>query len=243
MKIVDLSQEIFKGQPVYPGHQPTVVFPMVEQKDLGGGKRSFAVNTILLSEHAGTHTDSFIHNDPDPEARSIEELELERFLGPGICLDVTHVEDSDFITKEDVVAACEKAELKVPNNGVVLLYTGTYQRHFPKPVYNQKNPGLSREAAQWLVDQGAKNIGIDAVSIDVSPHKGEEWKAAHTVCVENQILNTENLGNLEDVAGKKFFYIGLPLKIRNGTAGLTRAVALLNDDKDEDTFHLTENTF
>jgi kynurenine formamidase len=230
MKIVDLSQEIFKGQPVYPGHQPTVVFPMTDKKQLGNGKMSFAVNTILLSEHAGTHTDSFIHNDPNPDAKSIEKIELNKFLGPAICLDVTHVADSDFITKDDLIIACEKSDLTVPEDGTVLLYTGTFQRHFPTPVYNQKNPGLNREATEWLADQGVKNIGIDAVSIDVSPHKGEEWKQAHTVCVERGVLNTENLGDLSEVAGKSFYYIGLPLKIRNGTAGLTRAVGLLDTE-------------
>lgn len=230
MKIVDLSQEIFKGQPVYPGHQPTVVFPMTNLTQKDDGKWAFAVNTILMSEHAGTHTDSFIHMDPNPNAKSIEEIALDQFLGSAICLDVTHVADSDFITKDDLVIACEKANLSVPQDGVVLIYTGTYKRHFPTPAYNQKNPGLSRDAVEWLADQGAKNIGIDAVSIDVSPHKGEEWKSAHAVCAERSILNTENLGDLSPVAGKSFYYIGLPLKIRNGTGGPTRAVALLDTE-------------
>lgn len=228
MKIIDLSQEIFKGQPVYPGHQPTVVFPMTELREIGGGKRSFAVNTILMSEHAGTHTDSFIHMDSNPDAKSIEEIELERFAGSAVCLDVSDVPDSDFITKDHLLKACEQARLDMTGIKIVLLYTGTYERHFPKPVYNQQNPGLNREATEWLADQGVQHIGIDAVSIDVSPHKGEEWKPAHTVCAERNLLNTENLGDLRAVAGKRFLYIGLPLKIKKGTAGLTRAAAIIN---------------
>ncbi|MDQ0218748.1 cyclase family protein [Peribacillus cavernae] len=228
MKIIDLSQEVFQGQPVYPGHQPTVIFPMTNLLQKDDGKWTFAVNTILMSEHAGTHTDSFIHMDPNPDAKSIEELRLEKFLGHAVCLDVSHVPDSEFITRPDLEKACKDAKLTIAEGGTVLLYTGTYERHFPKPVYNQKNSGLDRESAEWLADQGVVNIGIDSVSIDVSPHKGEEWKPAHTVCRERGILNTENLGDLRPVAGKSFFYIGLPLKIHKGTAGPTRAVALMD---------------
>jgi kynurenine formamidase len=44
-----------------------------------------------------------------------------------------------------------------------------------------------------------------------------------------QTLNTENLGDLSPVAGKTFTYIGLPLKIRNGSGSPIRAVALLEN--------------
>jgi kynurenine formamidase len=226
--IVDLSQEVFRGQPVYPGHQPTVIFPMTQLLQKDDGKWTFAVNTLLMSEHAGTHTDSFTHMDPSPDAKSIEKLPLENFMGPAVCLDVSHVPDSEFITKKDLEDAVSKAGLTIPSGGTVLLYSGAYGRHFPTLAYNQTHAGLNREAVEWLADQGIVNIGIDAVSIDVSPHKGEEWKPAHTVCRERGILNTENLGDLQPVAGKSFYYIGLPLKVRGGTAGPTRAVAVFD---------------
>lgn len=192
------------------------------------GKWTFAVNTLLMSEHAGTHTDSFTHMDPDKNALSIEQIPLEKCIGPAVCLDVSHVPDSAFITRNALQDACRKADLTIPLGGTVLIYTGTYERHFPRPDYHQKNPGLDREAAEWLADQGAIHIGIDAVSIDVSPHQGEEWKPAHTVCRERGLLNTENLGDLKAVAGKRFIYIGLPLKVRGGTAGPTRAAAIFD---------------
>ncbi|WP_185805328.1 cyclase family protein [Bacillus canaveralius] len=228
MEIVDLSQEIFQGMPVFPGHQPTVVFPVTKIKEIGENKRSFAVNTLLFSEHAGTHTDSFTHTNTSEDALSIEKLSLDKFIGEAICLDVSHVPDSELIYVKDLEKPLNDANLSIPDNGIVLLYTGAYVRHFPKPIYNQKNPGLSREAAQWLAERGIKNVGIDAVSIDASPNKGDEWKPAHNVCEETGMLNTENLGDLRPVAGKAFYYIGFPLKVRNGTAGPTRAVAILD---------------
>jgi len=41
------------------------------------------------------------------------------------------------------------------------------------------------------------------------------------------ITNTENLCNLDKLVGKRFFYMGLPLKIRDGSGAPIRAVALV----------------
>jgi kynurenine formamidase len=227
-KIIDLSQEIFQGQPVYPGHQPTNLFPASRYEEKPDGKAAFAVNTLLVSEHAGTHTDSFAHMNTGIDAVPIEQLPLEMFMGPGICLDVSHVPESEFIEIADLQKALAKCEGTIVHDCTVLLYTGTFVRHFPHPEYMMRNPGLSREAAEWLCERDVQNIGIDAASIDVSPHKGYEWKAAHNVCKERWVLNTENLGDLRPVLNRKFEYIGVPIKIRGGTAGLVRAIALLD---------------
>jgi kynurenine formamidase len=42
-------------------------------------------------------------------------------------------------------------------------------------------------------------------------------------------MNTENLCNLDKVVGKRFTFIGLPLKIRGGTGSPIRAIALLEE--------------
>jgi kynurenine formamidase len=41
-----------------------------------------------------------------------------------------------------------------------------------------------------------------------------------------QRRNTENLGDMRPVVGQEFYYLGLPLKITEGTAGPIRAVAI-----------------
>jgi kynurenine formamidase len=47
-----------------------------------------------------------------------------------------------------------------------------------------------------------------------------------------QTLNIENLGDLRPVVGRRFQFIGLPLKIRKGSGSPIRAVAVL-EDQDE----------
>ncbi len=73
---------------------------------------------------------------------------------------------------------------------------------------------MGREAAEFIYGAGAINIGQDAPSHD---RAGTTGYPAHQVCREMQTLNIENLGDLRPVVGKRFQFIGLPLKIRKGS--------------------------
>ena len=67
-------------------------------------------------------------------------------------------------------------------------------------------------------------FGVEAVS---PAPEGELNFKAHMACAERQITHMECLANLEAVAGRgRFRFIGLPLKIRGGTASPIRAVAV-----------------
>ena len=82
------------------------------------------------------------------------------------------------------------------------------------------------EAAEWLAVIGVVNIGVDAPAID---HPKDLDFSGHLVCGKYDISNTENLCNLDKVANKRFIYIGLPLKIRDGSGSPIRAVALVEE--------------
>ena len=95
------------------------------------------------------------------------------------------------------------------------------------PAWLTEYPGLGREAAEFIYGQGVVNIGQDAPSHD---RAGTTSYPAHQVCREMQTLNTENLGDLRPVAGKRFRYMGFPLRIRRGSGSPIRAVALLEEE-------------
>jgi kynurenine formamidase len=60
------------------------------------------------------------------------------------------------------------------------------------------------------------------------PVDAEPAFPAHRTCRDRGVLNTENLANLEDVTGKRFLYIGLPLRLVGGTGCPIRAVAMFD---------------
>lgn len=230
MKIIDLSQEIYTGMPIFPAHIKTICFPYETHEDTAamGFKYTFKAGALLISEHGGTHVDGFNEYGTSPEDKSIDQIPLEWFITEGICLDVSHVPPKEYITPRDLEEALKKSGQEIKKGDTVLLYTGDYTRNYPRRAYLEEYPGLNREATLWLADKGAINIGVDSPSID-NPVDME--CSAHKVCVERKILNTENMANLDKVVNKRFKYIGLPLKIRGGTGSPIRAIAILEEQE------------
>src|SRR5207245_11754049 len=102
-RIVDISQEIFQGMQVYPGHLKTVVWDHAsheETRRLFEGGFSFASMGIMLCDHGPTHVDALSHLDPSPSAPAIDQIPLNLFYGPGMCVDVSDARPREYITPE-----------------------------------------------------------------------------------------------------------------------------------------------
>lgn len=99
--------------------------------------------------------------------------------------------------------------------------------HRKRHAYLYDYPGLDREAAEWLAEQGVSNIGIDPPSIDHSDALETKQYPAHDVCNEYEMLNMENMANLDAVAAERFTPCAFPLKLRDGTGSPIRPVAIV----------------
>jgi kynurenine formamidase len=99
-------------------------------------------------------------------------------------------------------------------------------------------PGLDRESTLWLVNQGIKMIGIDAWTLDrpfdrmIADFKatgdGREIWPAHVAGITKEYCQIEKLANLDKLPHPHGFYVScLPVKIKGGSAGWCRAVALI----------------
>lgn len=239
--IVDLATPIYEGMPVYPGHQRTAVFDMKTHEETANryGEDSLTTATmgVLFSDHGPTHTDAINHFDPDEDADSIAEMPPEMFYTGAICVDVTHIREADdYLTADELDAAIEDAGMEVREGDTVLLHTGHWNRKWDTDDWLSNYGGMTRGAAEYLADRGVVNIGIDAPSVDSSNEmerrqRGEDdHYPAHQVCKEHKITNTENMTNLDEVAGKRFTYVGVPLAIRDGTGSPVRALAVVDDE-------------
>lgn len=229
MRIIDLSQVIENDMEVYPGHQKTKIWEHHTHeetfKKLGTGF-SYSTLGFTMSDHGGTHVDAFNHLSSSPEALSIDKIQLSNFITRGICLDVSIAKPNQYIDKEMIINACRKSGITILQGDTVLLYTGHYNRTFGTENWMKSYPGLNREATEYLAISGAINIGVDTPGID---NPVDKTYPAHTVCKERNVMNTESMANLDKVVGEIFKYIGLPLKIKNGTGSPIRAVAILED--------------
>jgi kynurenine formamidase len=227
LEIIDLSQELFAGMPVFPG-LPEVeisVFATHEEWDRiqGSEDQSPAVNRLVMGEHSGTHVDAINHMGREFRGQSIDTMPLSMFYTPGICLDLAHKGPRELIETDDLQQALDKASLEIMAGDTVLLYTDHYRRAFGSAGWYD-GPGISVEAARWLGRRQIAAFGVETPSPGVRHVSNKE---VHHICGEMGFTHYENMVNLHLLAGRgRFRFIGLPLKIRGGTGSPVRAVAV-----------------
>ncbi|MFN8458456.1 MAG: cyclase family protein [Anaerolineae bacterium] len=227
LEIIDLSQEIFTGMPVFPGMPEVAITLHASHEQWEGITESDivspAVNRLELGEHTGTHVDALNHMARPYRGQSIETMPLTMFYTEGICLDLSHKGLRELIEPADLAYALSEANLEIKPGDTVLLYTDHYRRAFGSADWDN-GPGVSVEAARWLGQQKIAAFGVETASPGVRHLSNKE---VHHICGEMGFTHYENLVNLHQLIGRgRFRFVGLPLKIRGGTGSPVRAVAV-----------------
>lgn len=226
-EIIDLSQEIFSGMPVYKS-LPEVKMEMYASHEQWEGITdsnlvSPSVYKLEMSEHTGTHVDALNHMAGEFRGQSIDTMPLSMFYTEGICLDLSHKGLKEVIEPKDLISASTKSNMTVKKGDTVLLYTDHYRRAYGSLDWSS-GPGLSVSTARWLGEQGISAFGVEMMSPGIP---GISNREVHQICGELGFTHYENMINLHLLIGRgRFRFIGLPLKIRGGTGSPVRAVAV-----------------
>lgn len=214
MEMVDLTRVIYDGMPKIP-ILPEVQIGRCFSLDKGA---PLNVTQISLACHAGTHVDAPIHVVPN--GKSIEELPLEAFVGPGAVIPVKK-KGGEEVTARDLGSS----GVTVSRGDILMLYTG-WDEKFESPDYNV-HPFFSVDAAQWMVEKGIKLVGIDCITVDLPTplrQKGFDFPV-HRTLLGNGVLIAENVANLGRIVGKKSRIMAFPLRVKGSDAGHARIVA------------------
>jgi kynurenine formamidase len=214
MEMVDLSHVIYDGMPKIP------VLPDVHVKRFFSLEKGHPLNVTELSIpcHAGTHVDAPVHIVPN--GKSIEELPLDAFVGPGKVIPVKKRGGEEVAARD-----LEGSGVSVDRGDILMLFTG-WDEKFESPSYNL-HPYLSVDAAEWMVKKGVKLFGIDCITVDLPTPmrpKGFDFPV-HRTLLGNGILIAENMANLGRIVGKKTRILALPLRVKGSDAGHARIVA------------------
>ena len=227
MEIIDLSQEIFEGMPVYKTLPQVKISVSNTHEEWEGNKNSKiqtpSVYKLEMGEHTGTHVDAINHMDKVYKNESIDTMPLSKFYTEGICLDFRNKELEELITLEDVEQELTNSNQEIKVNDTVLLCTGHYRKHFLTENWS-KGPGITAEVATWLGEKNIAAFGVETMSPGIPGISNTE---VHKICGKLKFTHYENMVNLESLLGKgRFRFIGLPLKIRGGTGSPVRAIAV-----------------
>ena len=226
-EIIDLSQEIYPGMPVYKGlpelkmsvHATHEEWEKIENTDT----ISPSIHKLEFGEHTGTHVDALNHMGREYIGQSIEAMPLTMFYTEGLCLDFSHKQLKELISAKEIKAASVQAKCTIKPGDTVLIHTYHYRKTYGTKDWPD-GPGITAEAAHWLGEQGVAAFGVETLSPGVS---GVSNKAVHKICGKLGFTHYENLINLHFLSGRgRFRFIRLPLKIRGGTGSPVRAIAV-----------------
>jgi len=115
----------------------------------------------------------------------------------------------------------DKAQVKP--GSIVIIKTG-WSRMVGRLEYLTMNPGLSSDAAEYLIELGVASVGLDTPNLDQA--QAEDYPA-HKLLLSKGVPIIENLTNLEMIGASKFMFVGVPLKIRGASGSPIRAIAIV----------------
>ena len=194
----------------------------------------YASAAFSSPEHLGTHLDAPIHFGENGWANA--DIPIERLFAHGVVIDITSKSNAsaDVTLSVDDIEAWEQRNNTLQEGSIVIVRTGWasgwpdwetyYGSSTPTDVATLHFPGISPEAAQALVNRGIFGVGIDTASID--PGNSSTFEA-HQILAAANVFNLENLTNVDGLPEAGFDIIALPIKIKGGTGGPARVVAIV----------------
>lgn len=255
-RLIDLSIHIENDVPSdppplmpkidYKSHKDTIAealrfFPGMKPDDFPDGEFA-AAEQLNLSAHNGTHIDAPWHYastmNKGERAITIDEVPLDWCLQPGVKLDFRHLPDGHVVSAAEVEQELARIGHALKPLEIVLVNTRAGSR-LGQPDYINSGCGMGREATLYLLERGIRVTGTDAWSWDPPfSHTARRFRETgdpsivwegHKAGREIGYCHIEKLHNLEQLPSAGFTVSCLPVKIRRGSAGWTRAIAIIDD--------------
>jgi kynurenine formamidase len=219
--LIDLSHTVATGMMQVASLPPVDVCRV---SSLAEGARTNG-QRLQMSGHSGTHIDAPLH--VFDELASIESFAADRFVGPGVALDVRK-EPNEPVTVADLESAGKSL---VRAGDMVLLYTG-WDRYYGDPRYLTDYPSLTMEAADWLIEREVKLVALDMLSPDLPPNRRapDAQLVVHRRLLGNDVLIAENLTGVAAVVGRRLQVYALPIKIAQGDGAPSRFCVEIAED-------------
>ena len=204
-----------------------------------------AIERCAISTHNGTHLDAPYHYfssmnhrftaGGEPSMR-IDEVPLEWCFQPAVKLDFRHFEDGYVAAPRDVQAELERIGHDLQPLEIVVVNTRAGTR-YGENDYVDAGCGMGKAATLWMLERGVRLVGTDGWSWDAPfSHTRRKVEATGDVSLiweghragrEIGYSHLEKLHNLEALPADGFEIVCFPVKVHRGSAGWTRAVAIL----------------
>tara|TARA_X000000950_G_scaffold286150_1_gene394184 strand:- start:2834 stop:3508 length:675 start_codon:yes stop_codon:yes gene_type:complete len=201
---------------------PVYWHPFVEITQLGRhGIENRESRKITLGTHTGTNLDAPKHFIDG--GSSIEEVSPEILLSEAFMINLSKKEKRAEINIKDL------DQIKGEKYSTLILFFD-WCKYLGKKNYYVDHPYLSEEAAEFIVEQGIKLIGMDTPMPD-NPENGKDSindSPIHKILLSNNCLILECLQNLKKIKENHFTLFVAPLKIKGGDGATSRVFSIQN---------------
>ncbi len=213
-KIVDLSWEFTADTPIYPGDpEPSVTVATTLENE------GYNLSTLVMGTQTGSHVDAPYHFSN--EGATIDQMELDFFLGDAIVVRVTDKKAEEAITMEDI----EPYKEQITPGKIVLFNTNWYKKRGTEEFFH--HPYVNGEVAHYLVEQGVRFIGIDTINADQTG--GTEFPG-HDLFSEKRLMIGENWAYFDRIDFENPYSIAIPMKVVGCDGSPVRAIAVEWED-------------
>ena len=243
LHLYELSHVWNAEAPSYPGQSDIHMHRHV--KHAQHGVLAWHITTSL---HTGTHMNAPLHLVQRGD--DLAAIDPARFFGNGVVLNIPK---GSF---ETVTAADLEAAQPVHDGDIVVINTGWHHKYSDALEYFGEAPGLTEDAAQWLIAKKVKMVAIDTPFIDCPPatsmgnHRGGpqmkrlaksytdavgedpavkhgKWFVAQKALSEAGIPTVEQIGgDVDELSGRRATLVATPWKFAHGDACPVRVVGI-----------------
>lgn len=201
MTWIDVTIPMHAGMLVWPGDPDFEITPL-QRIDAGD-----ACNTSILRccTHTGTHADAPWHFDVG--GKRLDEVDAQIFFGEALLIDLPDV---------DTIRAQHLGPGPLPPR--VLFKTRNSERSADEP-FRHDYVALNEDAAQRLVDDHVRLVGVDYLSVAPFQQSGQ---ATHHILLRNEVFVIEGL-RLGGLRAGVCEFVVLPMALRNMDGAPCRA--------------------
>jgi len=202
-KIYDLSVSIYPGMLKWIDDQDV---ELTQETAIRNGD-AYNFSRLTCSTHIGTHIDAPYHFTTD--GKTVDQLNLYDLIGEALVVQM----DTDTITADEL----RDVDLKKYKR---ILFKTRNSELLKSETFHKDYVALDYSAAELLVKNGVRVVGIDYLSIEM--YETEEHPV-HKLLTENGVIIIETL-DLSKIEPGAYFLVALPLKLRNSEGAPARVV-------------------
>jgi arylformamidase len=231
-EIIDLAPLLVPNMPRWPTHPDLAIIDDARSHDEHG----YFLQTLIIPEHVGCHVDAPAHAHKALAHKTMETFSAGCIMGPAKKVDVSDLalEPGALLTLAQYQAAASKAGITIDKGDIALVCFG-WDKNLPgggagraRDWWGRNNPGMDEDLCRYLSERGVKAVGTDTVSADLAQKDNVMVSDyGHRIYfLPRDILIIEGLLDLAK-APAEFYFVALPLKIRNGSGSPIRPVGIV----------------